>query len=168
MEDDEAGDTGRAGAGARRHLPQDRLVGIVILVVSAFLFWETFSFKTVAWDPLGLPFWPRVVLGLLAVLGLYLTIRGTLDDGPFARLEPMAFLVLAGAFAYVLAVDVIGYLLATPLFIFGFHLAQGGFTAKRAIEAAVVAGLGTALIYYLFQDVLLVQFPEGALFYEDL
>ena len=53
--------TTRSEAAAAGGGGQDRLVGIVILVLGAFLFWATFSFKTVVWDPLGLPFWPRIV-----------------------------------------------------------------------------------------------------------
>jgi hypothetical protein len=147
---------------------QDRVVGVVILVVGAFLFWETFSFKMVDWEALGLPFWPRVLLGLLGVTGVYLIVRGSLDHGPFAPLEARAFLVLAGAFAYVLAIDIVGYLIATPLFLLVFHLTLGGITMRRVIEAALIAAVGTGLIYYIFQAALFVQFPEGVLFLEEL
>jgi len=76
---------GGAPAPLRRWLAgQDRLLGLIVLLVAGFLFVETFNFKTVDWDPLGLPFWPRVLLVLLAVLGIYLVIRGSLDV-PAAR-----------------------------------------------------------------------------------
>jgi hypothetical protein len=142
---------------------QDRLVGIAIVLIGAFLFWQTFSFKVVNWDPLGLPFWPRILLGLLGAIGVYLIVRGSLDRGPFHRLEPRAFVVLAGAVAYVLTIDILGFLIATPLYLFGFHLALGGVTRGHLVEAAVVAACGTGVIYYVFQDVLWVQFPEGVL-----
>lgn len=142
---------------------QDRLVGIAILAIGAVLFWQTFSFKTVNWDPLGLPFWPRILLGLLGALAVYLIARGSLDQGPYQRLEARAFVVLAGAIVYVLAIDILGFLVATPLFMFGFHLALGGITRAHLIEAAVLAVGGTGLIYYVFQDALWVQFPEGML-----
>jgi hypothetical protein len=142
---------------------QDRLLGIAIVVIGAFLFWQTFSFRTVNWDPLGLPFWPRILLGLLGVVGVYLIVRGSLDRGPFLRLEPRAFVVLAAAVVYVLAIDILGFLVATPLFLFGFHLALGGITRGHLVEAAIVAACGTSLIYYVFQEALWVQFPEGIL-----
>jgi len=142
---------------------QDRLVGIAIVLIGAVLFWQTFSFKIVNWDPLGLPFWPRVLLGLLGVIGVYLIVRGSLDRGPFQRLEPRAFVVLAGAIAYVLAIDIVGFLIATPLYLFMFHLALGGITRGHVVEAAIVAACGTGLIYYVFQEALWVQFPEGML-----
>jgi len=160
---------GGAPAPLRRWLAgQDRLVGLIVLLVAGFLFVETFNFKTVDWDPLGLPFWPRVLLALLAVLGIYLVIRGSLDQGPFQPLEWRAFVVLGGALAYVLAIDVVGYLIATPLYLILFHLALDGFSRRHLIEAVIVALIATGLIWYVFQDMLFVQFPEGVLFLEEL
>lgn len=142
---------------------QDRLVGAVMLVGAAFLFAWTYTFRTVEWDPLGLAFWPRVVLGLMLVTGGYLAVRGRLDDGPFKPLQPRAFLVLGGVLGYVFAIDLLGYLIATPLYIVAFHLALGGVSTRHALEAVVSATVGTALIYYVFHEALLVQFPEGLL-----
>jgi hypothetical protein len=160
---------GGAPAPLRRWLAgQDRLLGLIVLLVAGFLFVETFNFKTVDWDPLGLPFWPRVLLALLAVLGIYLVIRGSLDQGPFQPLEWRAFVVLGGALAYVLAIDIVGYLIATPLYLILFHLALGGISRRHLIEAVIVALIATGLIWYVFQDMLSVQFPEGVLFLEEL
>jgi putative tricarboxylic transport membrane protein len=156
-------------APSRRWLTgQDRLIGLLVLLVAGFLFVETFNFKTVDWDPLGLPFWPRVLLALLAVLGVWLVIRGSLDQGPFQPLEWRAFVVLGGALVYVLAIDVVGYLIATPLYLVAFHLALGGFSRRHLLEAVAIALLATGLIYWVFQDMLYVQFPEGVLFLEEL
>jgi hypothetical protein len=147
---------------------QDRLIGLIVLLVASFLFVETFNFKTVDWDPLGLPFWPGVLLALLAVLGVYLVIRGSLDQGPYQPLEWRAFVVLGGALTYVLAIDIVGYLIATPLYLILFHLALGGISRRHLIEAVTMALVATGLIYYVFQDMLFVQFPEGVLFLEEL
>lgn len=156
-------------APSRRGLAgQDRLIGLLVLLVAGFLFVETFNFKTVDWDPLGLPFWPRLLLALLAVLGVWLVIRGSLDQGPFQPLEWGAFVVLGGALVYVLAIDVVGYLIATPLYLVAFHLALGGFSLRHLLEAVAIALLATGLIYWVFQDMLYVQFPEGVLFLEEL
>lgn len=146
---------------------QDRVVGIVLLVLGALLFWRTFSFRTVDWDPLGLAFWPRIVLALMMVIGAWLTFRGRLDDGPFRPLERRAFLVLAGLGAYALLLEPLGFLIATPLYVAGFHLALGGISRRTVVEAVVSAVAGTFLIWWIFQDLLLVQFPEGILA-EDL
>lgn len=146
---------------------QDRVVGIVLLVAGALLFWRTFSFRTVDWDPLGLAFWPRIVLGLMMAAGLYLTVLGRLDEGPFRPLESKAFLILVGLALYALLLEPLGFLVATPLYVAGFHLALGGVSRRTLLEAVISAAAGTFLIWWIFQDLLLVQFPEGLLA-EDL
>lgn len=146
---------------------QDRVVGLVLLAAGAFLFAWTFTFRTVEWDPLGLAFWPRIVLGLLLAAGAYLAVRGRLDGGPLKALQPTAFLVLGGILAYALLLGPLGYLVATPLYIVAFHLALGGVSRRHVVEALISATVGTALVYYVFQEALLVQLPEG-LFAEPL
>jgi hypothetical protein len=99
---------------------------------------------------------------------VYLVVRGSLDQGPFQPLEWRAFVVLGGALLYVLAIDVVGYLIATPLYLVLFHLALGGISRRHLIEAVIIAVIATGLISYFFQDMLFVQFPEGVLFLEEL
>lgn len=142
---------------------QDRVVGLVLVIAGAFLFAWTFTFRVVAWDPLGLAFWPRIVLAFMVIAGVYLIVRGSLDAGPHRPLQPRAFLVLGGVVAYALLIEPLGYLIVTPLYIAAFHLALGGVTVRHVVEALVSATVGTALVYYVFQDLLLVQFPEGLL-----
>lgn len=142
---------------------QDRVIGAVLVLIGTLLFAWTFTFRTVDWDPLGLAFWPRIVLGLILIAGVYLILRGSLDRGRHRPLQPRPFLVLAGITVYALAVEPLGYLIATPLFIIAFHLALGGITARHTVEALISAALGTTLVYYIFQEALLVQLPEGLL-----
>ncbi len=142
---------------------QDRLVGLVILLGGAFLFWRTYDFHVVDWDPLGLPFWPRILLGLLIASGLYMTVRGSLDNGPFSKPVGKSFLFLGIITAYALLMSPVGYLIATPAFIIIFHLSLSSLTVRHVIEACILAAISTGFIYYIFQDLLLVQFPEGML-----
>lgn len=131
------------------------------LLIGAVLFYETFSFRRVDWDWMGLPFWPRLVLGFLMLLGVIFIIRGSLDEGPFNSLNAKAFLVLAGGAVYVALIPVLGYLIVTPVFIAGFSYALGPRTARSVLQALLVAAIATALIYSVFTEALYVQFPEG-------
>ena len=144
-------------------IKQDRALGIVLIVAGCLLFWQTFSFRTVSWDPLGLAFWPRIVLALLIGYGLYLTLRGNLDDGPYYDMQGRAFLVASGFGAYVLALPYLGFIVATPLYIGLFHFSLSDRTRRHAVEAVLVALVGTGLVYWIFQDLMLVQFPRGVL-----
>lgn len=140
---------------------QDRWIGIAILIIGGVMLWETFSFFVVDWAPLGMAFWPRILLGLLGVYAVYFIIRGSLDDGPFNSLEWRAFAVLLGAIVYALVWDIIGYLLATPLFLFAFSVALGGIRRKTLVTAGIVAIAGTLVTYFVFKELLYVQLPES-------
>jgi hypothetical protein len=144
-------------------IKQDRALGIVLIVAGCLLFWQTFSFRTVSWDPLGLAFWPRIVLAILVGYGLYLTVRGNLDDGPFCAVQGRAFLIALGLGAYVVALPYLGFVVATPLYIGLFHFALSDRTWRHGVEAGLIALVGTALIYWIFQDLMEVQFPRGVL-----
>jgi putative tricarboxylic transport membrane protein len=143
--------------------PQDRVVGVLTLLLGAVLYYETYNFRTVDWDWMGLPFWPRLVIAFLMALGAYFAFRGSVDTGPYKTLNPKAFLVLAGAVFYVSLIDVIGYAIMTPLFIGTYSWFLGPKTRRAAIEAVVIAVLGTLIIFYVFKEVLYIQFPEGLL-----
>ena len=134
-----------------------------MLAVGAVLFYETFSFRLVDWDWMGLPFWPRLVLGFLGALSVLFVVRGSLDDGPSQSLNPRAFLVLAGGTLYVTLISVVGYVIVTPVFIAAFSYALGPRTRRGVVEALVTATVATLLIHYVFNELLYVQFPEGLL-----
>ncbi len=147
-------------------MKQDRTVGIGILVFGSILFWETFSFRILDWEPLGMAFWPRVLLGLFGLIGVYFVIRGNVDEEPAEKLDRGAFVALAFGVAYIVALEYVGFLLLTPVFLFvGVLLLRRSrvFTRRTLTEAAIVAGLGTAIVYVAFQKALLVQLPEGLL-----
>ncbi len=142
---------------------QDRLIGVAMLVIGAVLFYETFSFHRVDWDWMGLPFWPRLVLGFLALLSLLFVVRGSLDDGPFQKLDPRAFLVLAGGVVYVALIPIVGYVIVTPLFIALYSFVLSSRSRRNAVEAVITAAVASLIIYYVFKESLYVQFPEGLL-----
>ena len=59
----------------------DRALAIVVILVGAFLYWETYSFPSTDWEQLGVAFWPRLVLIGLGLLSLFLIWKGTLEPG---------------------------------------------------------------------------------------
>lgn len=142
---------------------QDRWIGIAILIIGGFLFYETFFFHKVDWVPLGLAFWPRVLLGGLGVLSVYFVIRGSLDGGSSEGLAVLAFVILAGCVGYALLVETIGWLVLTPIFLFilTFFLSD---RSRRSMTHAILSAIfGTAFVYLLFHYGLDVQLPEGLL-----
>mgnify|MGYP005861197985 CR=1 FL=1 len=149
---------------AARH--PDRWVGVVCLIAGGLLFWETFSFRRVDWDPLGLPFWPRVVLGLIGLASVWLILKGDLGRRPAEPIEPRALAYLAGLLVYLASVPALGFVVATPPYLFLFHRAMDG--GRRIVEGALVAALGTAALWLLFVVGLGVPLPPVPFLEEPL
>ena len=146
-------------------MPQDRKFGILILAICVPLFIETLYFPTRLYVPLGVAFWPRLLLGCLTAIAVFLIIRGSLDAGPFDKLNPKAFAAVGIAMVYVVLLDAIGYLLLTPVFLFvGSCILAGKIDRKQIVTATIVAVLGTSITYFVFHDGLYVQLPEGLLY----
>lgn len=140
----------------------DRRVGIVALFVVSVLFIETFTFPSRPFVTLNTDFWPRVLLGLLGLVSIFLIVRGTLDGSRIDPLKGKAFAAGACCILYVLLLEAIGFLILTPIFIFLSSITLSNRRdLRRAGEAAVTAALGTATMYFIFQKGLLVQLPEG-------
>lgn len=142
----------------------DRAVGVVALAVAALLFHETLGFRVVEWDPLGLAFWPRVVLVLLAAFALWFVIRGSVAPDGIEPILPSAFAVLAGCLAYVLALPQLGFTTATLVFVTGFAWLLGRGQRHRLLIAITLALLATAFVHLVFQQGLGVQLPRARLF----
>ena len=143
---------------------QDRIVGVGILLGGSILLWDTFFFKELPWEPLGMAFWPRALLGMLGIIAVYLIIRGRLDEGSSEGPNWRAFCALATGVIYILVLPVFGFLLLTPPFIFiAVLLLAPAVDRKHLVHAALAAGFGTAGVYLGFQGGLKVQLPEGLL-----
>jgi putative tricarboxylic transport membrane protein len=116
---------------------------------------------------LGAGFWPRMVLGGLAVVCVVRVItasRGSPADRivsgsatPMAR-GPLA-LAIGLILLYVIVVPLIGFPLATGGFIATFMIAAGARQATRVIVASVGGTIG---LLYLFIKVVYLPLPKGA------
>ncbi len=143
---------------------QDRVVGVGILLGGALLFRETFFFKELPWEPLGMAFWPRALLVMLGIFAVHLIVRGRLDEGLSEGPNWRAFCALATGVAYILALPVFGFVLLTPPFIFiAVLLLATAVDRRRLLQAALTAVIGTAVVYLVFHGGLKVQLPEGLL-----
>lgn len=143
---------------------QDRYVGIGLLVLCGVMFWETLSFRKMDWEPLGMAFWPRVLLASLAAFAVYFLIRGCLDGTATPRLSGRAFAALGVMVGFALLLKSTGFLVLVPLLVFGAAMAlrqRRGW--RQAGSAALVAVMTTGVVYGLFHTALGVQLPEGLL-----
>ena len=120
---------------------------------------------------LGPGFWPRLVLGglALACLGKLAAAWRGRRSGEAAPLPPISRGRLAAAIAlillYVLAAPFVGFALATVVFIAVFMTLAG---ARSPVAIAVNALGGTVVLLYTFVKLVYLPLPKGAGAFETL
>jgi putative tricarboxylic transport membrane protein len=140
--------------------------GLAALAVSLVLFWATLGLKPNPLVPIGPGFYPRIILGLTAVLAVALV--------AFDLLKVKQAQAPSGAnYALVLAVFVIFGLYAGALPALGFRVSTFLFvavlqatldpprSARAWIVVAASALLTTLISYFLFERYLQVLLPRG-------
>jgi putative tricarboxylic transport membrane protein len=150
-------------------LGRDGLAGLVILGISLALLVEAFRLPKLPIVPVGPGFYPSLVLSFLAVMSALLVVqdlarsRERIAAAPQTRrnyrLVVAAFAIVAG---YVLLLPLLGFRLATFLFVAAL---QGAIETPRtprgwAVLAAIAAGTAAAT-YLVFERYLLVLLPRG-------
>ena len=153
---------------------RDAGIGLGLLAFCAVFYWQTGAISTPPFVPIGPAFYPRVLLILLAGLGVWLVVEDILPGrGPSQAVKkptgpPLNYRrVLLGFFvflAYVASLNIIGYMISTFLFILGLSWSIGP-RDRRGLPKLVAVAFGTALVIYLvFEKYLFVFLPRGLLF----
>jgi hypothetical protein len=152
---------------------RDSGIGLGLLVACGLLYWQTGAIRTPPFVPIGPAFYPRVVLGLLAALVVWLILEDLLTRVPRAgtaaapvsrpnyRLVVICFLVFG---AYVVGLSLLGYLLSTFLFVLGLGWVTGPRTPREVPRLFAVAAGTTLATYLIFEKYLHVFLPRGLLF----
>ena len=119
-------------------------------------------------NTLGSDFMPWVLVGCLFLLSLLLLIRTIWGGSPenfessISQKEAFGVIYLtACVLAYVKLMVLIGFILATPIFLALLMLITGSRKWKEIVMVSIVATFG---IYLLFQKIFQVILPRGELF----
>lgn len=141
------------------------LMGIVLAIV---LFWHTRGLDDVAQTgQLGPGFWPRLVLiglGAASLAKLVLDVRSvrravdvTVERPAIS--PPLLVAGIATIVLYVVAAPLLGFALATMLFVAAFMALAGARSAAAIVATSV---LSTVVILYVFIKVVYLPLPKGA------
>ncbi len=148
-------------------ISRDGWAGLAAAAVSLVLFWLTLGLERNPLVPIGPGFYPRIVLGITAALGLALLAREVLrrrGAAPAAsRLNYRLVVLTFAAFAvYVLLLPLLGFRVATFLFVLGAtYLLEPPRRTGLWVRGVVLAALTTAVTYYVFEHYLVVLLPRG-------
>jgi putative tricarboxylic transport membrane protein len=147
-------------------LSRDGWAGLAVLAVSLFLFALTLDLKPSPLVPIGPGFYPRIVLGLTALLAAALVAVDL-----FSRKKPEAMpaanyaaviLHFAVFGVYTVALPWLGFRIATFAYIATANaLLEPPQSARGWLRVALVALITTVVVYYAFEYYLSVLLPRG-------
>ncbi|HKI57125.1 MAG TPA: tripartite tricarboxylate transporter TctB family protein [Trueperaceae bacterium] len=140
----------------------DRFTAAFLLILAVAYGLHARSFRTnFITDPLGPQAWPIMLAVFLALLASYLLVRPRSDARWPHRIVLLRQLVLVAALVgYALLLDPIGFLAATVLVVAFMALLLGA----RWWQAGTTGLVSSAALYLLFNSVLGLPLPVGALF----
>ncbi len=147
-------------------LGRDGIAGLVCLGGSLWFLALSRGLPQPALVPIGPGFYPRILLGIMAVLSAALVVSDLLNRRRAVvaparyRLVLVAFAIFA---AYVALMPVLGYRVATFLFVGALQTALEPPRGARWWLVLAVALLTTLVTYYVFERYLSVLLPRGRL-----
>ena len=150
-------------------LGRDAIAGLAVAAASLFLFWLTLGLERNPLVPIGPAFYPRIVLGITAVLALMLVafdVLGGKRKKPI-REKPANYLAVAVQFLvfglYVGVLPLLGFRIATFAYVVAANLLlDPPRRAAQWLRAPVLGALTAVATYYIFEHYLQVLLPRGS------
>jgi hypothetical protein len=148
------------------NISKDGVAGLACLAGSLFLLWLSRGLPQPALVPIGPAFYPRILFGVTAVLAALLIVsdlRRGQSPAPATvqyRLVLLTFAVFTG---YVILLPLLGYRVATLLFVGGLQVVIEPPRGRRWVLVLVVAVATMLVTYYVFEGYLSVLLPRGRL-----
>lgn len=154
----------------------DRLVGLVLLLFSGFMYLQTFFFKKApfaAFEEMGSEFFPRGILIGLAIFSLILLMVGKGSLMPSWRMdsvralftryrEVVISLVLFPAYAF--AIEKVGFAYSTVVYLIVMQMVLKRRKARELLLAVAGSAIFTWALVTIFEGYLQVVLPQGTLF----
>lgn len=145
---------------------RDGLAGLAVCAASLVLFWLTLDLQSSPLVPVGPGFYPRIVLGITALLAAAVVLADWCARGkPRAKAGLNYGLVVAmfAAFTlYVGALPYLGFRIATFAYLAGTNaLLDPPRGARGWSRAGAVALVTTLIVYFAFERYLSVLLPRG-------
>ena len=147
-------------------LSKDGWTGLATLAASLLLFALTLDLKPSPLVPIGPGFYPRIVLGITAVLAAALVLFDCLAPAPSRTSEGANYALVLTVFVafgvYVGALPYLGFRISTLLFMAALQSMLDPPKTRRAwIVVGVTALVTTAVCYIVFERYLQVLLPRG-------
>jgi hypothetical protein len=147
-------------------LSRDAWAGLAVLAASLFLFWLTLGLRDNPLVPIGPGYYPRIVLGVTALLALGVFVSGLLARGEVVSKGKLNYGLVAAMFAvfglYCGALPYLGFRVSTFLYVAATNaLLDVPKGLKGWGRVALVAAITTVVVYIAFERYLSVLLPRG-------
>lgn len=141
---------------------------IIFIAYGALFYYLTLDLRPPSGPDVGGAFYPRLLVYATLILSLKLLYNGfkrdVKDSEGIFDFENGGFwnviLVIIISFSYLFLLDIIGFLLLTPVYLF---LLLTIIEAKNFYYRILISILTTVIVMYVFQNFLNVPFPTGIL-----
>jgi putative tricarboxylic transport membrane protein len=159
---------------------RDGVIGLIIVVMSILLLYNTTGIPTPPIVPLGPAFYPQILLALLLIMGMILFIldiskrkpsgekkedkkKDRRDKGWLIKYKKIIWgFVVFGL--YILFIPIIGFYSTTAIVLVVLQGLLGYREFKQLPLFFVISIVTTVCIYLIFEKYLMVVFPKGRLF----
>ena len=147
-------------------MSRDGITGLAVLAASLVLFGLTLELKQNPLVPIGPGFYPRIVLGITAVLAAALLVFDLVGEKQVREAEAINIGLVLAVFAifglYVGALPLVGFRLSTLAFVAALQTALDFPRNKKGWMVIAVTALATTLVTYIvFEHYLHVLLPRG-------
>lgn len=154
----------------RKFLNKDIVAGIALILFSLWVIWEAQEFALAAKRFRGIS--PALFPSMLAIgiilLACVMIVRG-LRKGrdwqfTFDIRHPNSYIALGlvvGTALYALALEFLGFLMATTLYALIFIVWMKG---AKPLRALIISCVAVGAIYFVFHTLMFVPFPKGEIF----
>lgn len=156
------------------------IIGILLILLSAVIYFNSGDFQQVNDSILGPGSYPKLVAALLGFLAIILVIKKTIEliktkkpifeEGKkkfFLNVwkeHKIVFLIAVSLGLYIILMNVIGFIISSIIFIIASGLIIGSKKKKDIVLMSVISITVTLGMYFFFENVLYVRFPDGILF----
>lgn len=136
---------------------------IISILVAVFVLYETKDFPSGAQNVPGPAFFPRIIailiIGLSGLLIVMTYIRKEERNINFTSKNDLkAYITIAIILVYIVLMNILGFIIATPLFLITMIYYYG---MRNYVKNIIISVGVTALIFTIFKILLAVPLPQG-------
>jgi hypothetical protein len=145
----------------------DRVFSALLCAVSIFIFYLSTQFEVgfIIDAGLGADFFPKLISCILFILSAILFIksfRGIQEPSPFNKNVKNVLIAIVAIIAYLVLMNIIGYLIASILFLIVMFKFLKVHSNKLLIIYSI---LFATFIWYVFSNIFNINLPTGIFFY---